>query len=651
MEQMKIKKLRADHTIDFAAEELKKYLRMMMPERGEIEISFEPGAQDGFRLGLLEDFGLPNEAPDPKLDDVVHVDTGEEGGILAGSNTRSVLYACYRFLRLNGCRWLIPGVDGEFIPHKPVTAQKYHKLADTRFRGHTTEGYPSAQHILDYIDFFAKQELNLYGLIGIYTYHRRYYLHTFNEDNMTPEPVSPDLVSQWKGMFESELLKRGIMLVDGPHDFMPMSIGLDPTERQLYKSGAKQVPENAKKYLAMLDGKRELYHGDPFFTQMCMSNAEWRTRYVKLLADFIERNQHLNAVTVPLADGHHNHCECPECQKGNPSDFLLMIANELDEELTRRGIATKVRFGTYVDQMFAPQHVRLKNPDRFILSFPPISRSYASGVDENTVFPPVKPYVRNNWVAPKSYAECISYLLDWKKQLDFHGDTVAFEYHYWLAQCRDPGLEDISRRIYEDMRAMPIIGLTGNLEDGSNRHYFPHGFHCHIYAETMVNRDLDYEAEVGDYFSHFYGEDWKAVRHYLRGISDAFEKHYMAGEASEDIERGTHYNPAQAEKFKEVKELAAQARELAAKHMEMPNRPQTIAYRLLSRHAEFCEGLAEVYREKALGHDRYSLELCTEFFRKFGAHEYELTRYMDINLVANATFRIIRKLHKLAIEF
>lgn len=651
MQQMTIKKMRADHTIDFAAEELKKYLRMMMPERGEIAISLEPDAKDGFRLGLLDDFGLPNEAPDPKLDDVVHVDAGEDGGVLAGSNPRSVLYAVYRFLRLNGCRWLFPGVDGEEIPHKPVTAQVYHKMADTRYRGHTTEGYPSAQHILDYIDFFAKQELNQYGLIGIYTYHRRYYLHTYNEANRPAEPVSPELVSQWKGLFESELLKRGIMLVDGPHDFLPMSLGLDPTERQLYKRGEKQVPDDVRQYLAMLDGKRDLFNHDIFYTQICMSRADWRTRYVKLLADFIEQNQHIAAVTIPLADGHHNHCECPECQKGNPSDFLVMIANELDEELTRRGIATKVRFGTYVDQMFAPVYTKVKNPDRFILSFPPISRSYASGVDESTVFPPVKPYIRNKWEAPKSYAECCSYLLDWKKKLDFHGDTESFEYHFWLAQCRDPGLEEISRRIYEDIRAMPVIGLNGDLEDGSNRNYFPHGFHCHIYAETMVNRDLDYDAEQADYLSHFYGEDWKAVQRYLRGISDAFEKHYMAGEASADPNRGTHYNPEQAKKFENVKELAAQARELASAHMEMPTRPQTVAYRMLARHAEFCEGLAAVFREKALGHDRYSLELCTTFFRDFGAHEYELERWMDINLIANAVFRIIKKLHAQAIEF
>ena len=72
-----IKKLRDDNVLHFAAEELKKYLRMMMPDCGEIDISLEPGAKDGFRLGLLEDFDLPNEAPDSMLDDVIHVDTDE----------------------------------------------------------------------------------------------------------------------------------------------------------------------------------------------------------------------------------------------------------------------------------------------------------------------------------------------------------------------------------------------------------------------------------------------------------------------------------------------------------------------------------------------------------------------------------------------
>ena len=77
-----IHKITLNPTVDFAAEELKKYLRMMMPRRGDITIEYKPDATDGFRLGLLEDFGLENEAPNPILDDVVHVDTTAEGGIL-----------------------------------------------------------------------------------------------------------------------------------------------------------------------------------------------------------------------------------------------------------------------------------------------------------------------------------------------------------------------------------------------------------------------------------------------------------------------------------------------------------------------------------------------------------------------------------------
>lgn len=141
-----IKKVRLNNTVDFAAEELKKYLRMMMPTCGEIDIVYEPEAKDGFRLGLMEDFGLPCEAEDVTLDDVVHIDTTEDGGILAGSNPRSVLFAVYRFLKCNGCRFLFPGTDGEYIPRKQIQATQYHKMAD--HRGRPQPGACAAVHRL-----------------------------------------------------------------------------------------------------------------------------------------------------------------------------------------------------------------------------------------------------------------------------------------------------------------------------------------------------------------------------------------------------------------------------------------------------------------------------------------------------------------------
>ena len=93
---MNIVKICANPVVDYAAEELKKYLRMMMPDGGDVAISYDPMAQDGFRLGLMENFGLDtSEALDLKLDDILHIDTDVSGGIISGSNPRSVLLAVY----------------------------------------------------------------------------------------------------------------------------------------------------------------------------------------------------------------------------------------------------------------------------------------------------------------------------------------------------------------------------------------------------------------------------------------------------------------------------------------------------------------------------------------------------------------------------
>ena len=72
----RIFKITSNPVVDFAAEELKKYLRMMMPRCGEILISYDPEAKEGFRLGLMSDFGLSTEeAEDVELDDIIHIDT------------------------------------------------------------------------------------------------------------------------------------------------------------------------------------------------------------------------------------------------------------------------------------------------------------------------------------------------------------------------------------------------------------------------------------------------------------------------------------------------------------------------------------------------------------------------------------------------
>ena len=651
---LQIKKLRADHTIDFAAEELKKYLRMMMPEIGEIDILYEPEAQAGFCLGLLEDFGLPFEGEDTMLDDEVYIDTTEDGGILAGSNPRSVLFAVYRFLKENGCRFLFPGTDGEYIPRKNISAIKYHKLADHRFRGHTTEGDPSLEQVLDYIDYHAKQELNCYGVFGVYSYHRRYYLHRFNEMNRIPEPVDLSLVEQWKALCEAELTKCSLLIMDGGHVWIPKAIGLDEADRYLYKEGKKQVPEEVLPYLAMLKGKRALNNNDHHCTNLCMSRKDVRAKLAKVVADYAEQNKHISYLNVSLADESHNYCECEECTKLRPSDYFVMILNETDEELTKRRLDTKIMYSAYVDRMFAPIQERLKNPSRFLLTYTPIARSYTSSITEDTVIPEPKPFIYNGWEVPKQTEEYLAQFKEWQKT--FPTPSVCYEYHYWVHQYRDPGMMRMSRRIYEDILSLKVMGIDGCIEDGSNKSFWPNGFHSYIYGETLMNRDCDYDAVLADYYYHIYGEDWKLVKNYLEQVSDAFDHRYMCGEMGVDTNdikdqnsesNLSFYNPAHAADLREVKELAAQARELAGKHMAMPTRPQTVSWRLLLRHAEYCERLAEVMIEKCLGHNRYAQELLAAFYQDFGKYDFEIERYFDFGTAASAINMVVEKMPKI----
>ena len=72
-----INKVSSHSAIDHAAEELRKYLRMMMPECGNIEIKYAPYAKDGFRLGLMQELGLDtSDVKDTVLDDIIYIDRG-----------------------------------------------------------------------------------------------------------------------------------------------------------------------------------------------------------------------------------------------------------------------------------------------------------------------------------------------------------------------------------------------------------------------------------------------------------------------------------------------------------------------------------------------------------------------------------------------
>ena len=641
----KIYKITSHPTVDFAAEELKRYLRMMMPHSGEIVISYNPEAKDGFRLGLMQDFGIDvSEAEDLYLDDIIHIDTDECGGIIAGDNMRSVLLAVYKYLTLNGCRWLFPGVDGEFIPIQSIVPTSYHKLADNRYRGWCNEGAEFQQCMLDAIDFAPKIGLNIFMLEFFVpqVYYSWYYNHLHNENNIEPEPVSNDTVLQWKKACEAEIAKRSLQFHDIGHGWTCEPF--DMREQDLFTKGFVNVPEEYRQYLAMKNGKRDLHNGNPSHTHICMSNPTARKYVVDYIADYAQNNSHIDYLNVALADGTKNQCECEECRKKTPSDWYVTLLNEADAELTRRDVKTRLVFCCYTETTWPPEVERLNNPKRFIMNLAAISRKYFETI--STELPPVQitKYELNNMSLLPSVDDYIVYAQEWQKRCGM--DMFAYEYHFYVNQFKAPDLLSYAKTIHSDIHGYKKHGFLGMIEDGTQRCFFPNGFNLFVYASTLFDLSSDFDALVEDYFSHAYGEDWREVKAFFEKIADVYSPAYLMGHKYIDITKGKAFNPEEADKMRKMTAVADEFAPFIKAHRNMPMRAQTVAYKLLARYSELLCGFSKPCVLKALGADEEAKEAFIEFLDKFGKYEHELKAYYDQHMFGMAfDSRFLGKLH------
>ncbi len=624
----KIYKITSHPTVDFAAEELKKYLRMMMPRCGEIAISYAPDAKDGFRLGLMQDFSLDvSEADSLELDDIIHIDTDECGGIIAGSNARSVLLAVYKYLTLNGCRWLFPGIDGEFIPMKDIEATKYHKMADNRYRGWCNEGAEFQQCMIDAIDFAPKIGLNIFMLECFVpqVYYSWYYEHLHNEANIERESVNCNTVLQWKKACETEIAKRSLQFHDIGHGWTTSPFGM--YEEDLFDGKEVVVPEEYRQYLAMINGKRDMHSNNPAHTNICMSNPRARKYMVDAVADYAADNSHIDYLHVWLADGTRNHCECEECAKKTPSDWYVVLMNEVDEELTRRNLKTRIVFCCYTETTWPPETEKLNNPDRFTLLLGAISRKYFETISEELPDIEITKYERNNMSLLSTIDEYIVYAKEWQRRCGM--SVITYEYHFYVNQYKAPDVLSYAKTIHSDIYGYKKHGFLGIIEDGTQRCFFPNGINLFVYANTLFDVSCDFDALVEDYFSHAYGEDWKEVKAFFEKIADVFSPAYIMRPTPVDPSKGKYYNPEEAAKMRKMGAVADGFAPFIEAHKNMPMRAQTVAYKLLAKYSELLVGFSKPCVLKALGADEEAKEAFLELLASFGKYEHEIKAYYD----------------------
>ena len=658
---LKIFKITSNSTVDYAAEELRKYLRMMMPECGSVEIEYDPEAKDGFRLGLMQEFGLDiSDAEEPDLDDILYIDTDENGGIIAGDNPRSVLLSVYEYLRQNGCRWLMPGVDGEFIPMQDIKPVKYRHKPSCRYRGQCNEGSEYQSNMFEAIEFTPKLGMNVFMLEFFVPagYYRRYYSHWDNDMNRNPEPVSDAQILQWKRQCESEIAMRGLMFHDIGHGWTAQPFGIDTSmsggspEKIEYNNSL--VTDEQKACLALVNGERKLWVGYPNHTQFCMSNKRARRTVAKFVADYAEKNSNSDYLHVWLADGVNNHCECEECKKKTPSDWYVDLLNEIDEELTAKNLNTRIVYIAYTETMWAPEVETLKNPKRFALLFAPISREYSyplAVTDEN---PEIVPYVRNKNRLPNNFNELYRHFKNWTK--DWYGANLSYEYHFWRHMIYDVSGTSLSKVINGDIKFYKKSNINGVIEDGSQRSFFPTGLAFYTYARTLYDVNLTAEEIAEEYFSAAFGEDWRKFYDYLDRLGGAFDHAYVSGDTYRAKHKGSdyapsesvHYDPERVERLKGVHKITEEGRALIKEHYNSDVRVRTVSVRLLEFHALYADMFADLLALKAAGKDDEADEFALKFKAEVGKYELPFERWYDHGLYFYAIGRLVKARTKLS---
>jgi hypothetical protein len=344
---------------------------------------------------------------------------------------------------------------------------------------------------------------------------------------------------------------------------------------------------------------------------------------------------------VWLADGIHNQCECEECQKKRPSDWYVILLNELDEKLTKAGSKTRIVYCAYVDTTWAPVEETFNNQDRFVMIFAPFFRSYGESVALDREKTELKPFVRNHNSYPDTLGASLDYHDEWCKT--WHGDSFAVEYHFWRHQCSDiTGLMQ-SKLIYDDVKAYIYNKLGGVVACGTQRCFFPNGLSFYTFARAMFDESLTYEEIRDDYYGSLYGDEGGLILDYLKKVYDVLPYEYFARDNAQNREN-VYFDLERAKLLSQMRNLTKEGRKLIEASHKYDYRVRTVALNLLEYHADFCDLLSDWMLAKAVGESEKADELFEKFRIEIGKKEYEFERYFDLHLY----FGEYANIHKLA---
>ena len=503
------------NTLEFSRYELNKY-SALMNIKVELDFIVDYTLFDTTKFFMFDSF----------FDDAFSIEFDGQKGVIKATNERSILFGVYHFLKRQGCQFLHPEDGGEYVPviekTKPVNETWY---ANMRHRGTTDSNCGSVSKApeiyLKYIDFLPKIMANSYMTeLTDYYSHIQDILDYKDNPFREKDEYLRESFDEYEKILTEEIKKRSLIRHGAGHGWTIEVLGMDELHR-----GQTDAPCRRPEMMALINGERKYYDKRPMFTNLCYSQINVRKAFAEEVYKYILKHPEIDLLHVWLADFFSNFCECEECMKKTPTDWYVMLLNEIDELLTQKGCKQKIVFLIYFELAYPPIYEKIKNKDRFVMMFAPYGRNFRKRFRE--VKPVKYERLKHNQFSFTLMREDIylSQLKDWQKIFD--GDSFVFDYNLYEPPIYlDLSSVEHTKLVYDDNLYLKQMGLNGKIECCSISVMTPTAITYHAGLMPLFYGDIGFDKIVDDYVNSAY-ENSQKVKKALYDFASLIPHEYM----------------------------------------------------------------------------------------------------------------------------
>lgn len=402
----------------------------------------------------------------------------EDGGrkiSLAGKTDAATLYAAYDFLKQQGCRWIVPGSQGETVPKR--------------------ESLSRAE---------SRMEIPDYDCRGYHAMTQDYFLKPNGDEAWVA--IDLDEYLDWSVRNRMNGIRfSGIRSYDfGPHRGRGWIQISNHSFNDMVASHEKHFDEHPEWY-PLLNGERvPVSHHKPFFpNQLCLSSQSLRDYTVNLATEFFDTNPEMRMFPLIPMDGRSLWCECDECKALDPpgvdwtkhydegfvvgvTDRYVNYANEIAARVSEAHPHKRILIQAYSYTIRPPKHEKVH--ENVVVRYANLSRPGQgplgkSILDESV---PMWDTWRNQLAGWRGAGARMSHY----NYMDWENTDVSL---FWFFT-----LSDVTRALHRNYNFRQLFGET----EPNQRISF---MMFQVLAETLWDVDTDYKAVIRDVCNHFYG--------------------------------------------------------------------------------------------------------------------------------------------------